>query len=177
MEFLTAILAAAALVLSLVALIVNGRSASAADKSAAEAERSATAAEASAESAQESVELARSERERSLERNDVDFVERSTKHNPGVLQFVNTGHDTAHSVEVVCYISGEREVFEQGDVISGGSFTLDFSDRYAGARAAARALADHAGEGVFIAPVARFHTTTRISWVSAHGTPGVQQFR
>lgn len=191
-DWIVAVAAVIALVISINTYYDGKRTANAANgsKTAAEdavkeAKRSADAAEQavgeakrSADAAEDSVEEARLERLRAMELRDVEF---NIQQRSNVIRFHNTGSTTAHKVEVTIYIDGKRQTFEPdpGDVLPGDHFDFDITAEYEkvkGQREASDASLRGSGVIVVRSGSGRVPYSGRISWLSRQRHPDVQTF-
>ncbi|KQY58896.1 hypothetical protein ASD11_04515 [Aeromicrobium sp. Root495] len=178
MEIVALMVAVLALGISLVSLIVDGRTANEAARSADAAETSATEAERSATAAEDSVELTRMERDRATERADIEFV---LKQEVGEIVLRHVGTTPAAGVEGVVTVAGVRRTLDLGDIAPNERVVVFDATAERDEMIAAKKASDESfraagwavlrgGDGGSLTFKGRF------TWVSPKGTPNLQIF-
>jgi hypothetical protein len=169
-EVWSAVFAGAALLVSVVSVLVAVRANGRADTANRHAERSARAAEKSADEARRSVDIAARSEARHLERNDVEWDSRLVD---GVWTITNMGEDDALEVVAVVTVDGERLVQEVGTVDGpGGVIEFDLRERIAAVQEEnTRDMSRAAKAGIVHIASSKVMVGDRLLWVTPAGAP------
>lgn len=140
-----------------------------------EAHRSAGSARTSANAADATVELQRAEVARTRERVDIVWEMNRKSRGAGQVVLTNTGTTTAHDVDVVVTINGDRLPGHADALAPTDTIVIDATEQQdASERAFAARERSFRAPDMVILSVPRWKVSARITWVSELGTPGVQ---
>lgn len=155
--------------------IVTGVAAAFAGLAWWEAHRSAGAADKSAKAADAAVDLQRAEVARTRERVDVDWEMNRKSRAAGQVILTNTGSTTAHDVDVVVTVNGDRLISHADTVAPADTVVIGAAEQR---DKSARAFSDRErslrGSDLLIIGGPRWKLSARVTWASDLGTPGVQ---